>query len=115
MGILALSDIPAMLSGAADYIRDVQRQCVPYVLELLVMAVAQYLYAEFWEAVPNDPDHVRSTSKIVCSCILYKYRYSVQRIIEARNSVAHYIGTDRCKKAITGIEVDLETVLTWLF
>lgn len=115
MGVLDAEDLPIMIVGATNYIHAVREHRKEYVLELLILAVAQYLYAVYCTQIPGDSKHVRSTPRLICRVIPFQYRRSVQRVIEARNAIAHYMGTGRYITAIANIEYDLEIVLNWCF
>lgn len=111
MGVLDIVDIPSMLTGAIDYLRDVKARRKDYVLELVILAVAQYLYAGYCSKIPGDSEHVKATPNSVCGALPIKYRRAASHIIRARNAVAHHLGTDKCDRLLDDITADLQLVL----
>lgn len=111
MGILNARDIPDMITGSINYLRAVRQRELDFVVELVVLAVAQYLYAVYCTRIENDKDHVKSTLKSVCENLPNKYRKAAGHVIATRNLVAHYIGTTECTEALSDIQDDLQLIL----
>lgn len=114
MGLLSVDDLPDMITGSLDYLHEVKSGRTPYVPELTIMAVVQYLYAVYCKQIPYDSKHVKSTLTIVCSVIPYQYREAVANLIRARNAIVRRIGTSKYEYEMRGIEEDLHCVLNWI-